>query len=837
MVNLSLSTEKNTFYCDRITKTGRKVEKSMQIDPGRKRNKIAIFSVLSLILTLFVSFLSRPIKGDTEINSIKFLPGLLSDPFELYESLPTFVANPDFSFKEEVNFAESFPQPWDQGSQRSSTGFAVAYGLISFFEAERLKLDNLSKISPDSPNGKSIFYSPAYIYNQLILGRDSGASLLEALVLAQSRGAITLSEMNYNPAQFRNKPGANQIEKGRKTRISQIYKLDPTDLISVKYGLSLRNPVLISFLAYDNFLSWSGKGVYSKFEGEVRGAQSLIILGYDDSKHAFFVWNSWGKNWGDDGYAWIDYTCFQTLTRSAFIATTGLEKVLTSEAQIAELLTKQSKGNEGLPAPTEIFASKGEFKDRIRLIWSKIDQAIGYEIYRKRKDETKYKLIGLAKQHTYEDTGVQSNLAYTYRIASVDELQISTPSPESNEGYASEETKITEVLPVTNLEASIGKFNDRIVLYWDQHLTADSYSVYKWNTSSKIFRYLGKSDKPTFTDFKANRNGDSEIYRVFPNKKGIMGDGSSYAQGYLDPLQTVKLKPTRLYATKGEYNHKIVLSWEPSPNAESYLIFRSPKGENDWEKLTETKDTRYTDTNLKDPDYLYSVISKYEDQSYSLPSEIERGYAPLIAKRGDLSSTVEIDRVIENLSKREVTISWKNLTKYEKHSIFLRKSKDSKWKSVASVDGKLNQYTVTLPELNQFFFLSIRSKEVGKEESLASKPVITLLNEPVRDTKKVRAFGESTITKFMGPWTAMYWDGKSSVKPIKLEIQSDGDDGFVLRWNNQEFFRGNYIIDSNLLEEKGKWKIQLSPNLDSLSAEVAEKNLLPEKGRLSFVRE
>ncbi|MBK8702502.1 MAG: hypothetical protein IPN33_02050 [Saprospiraceae bacterium] len=36
----------------------------------------------------------------------------------------------------------------------------------------------------------------------------------------------------------------------------------------------------------------------------------MVIAGYNDSKNAFKVINSWGSNWGSQGYIWIDYDFF-----------------------------------------------------------------------------------------------------------------------------------------------------------------------------------------------------------------------------------------------------------------------------------------------------------------------------------------------------------------------------------------------------------------------------------------------------------------------------------------------------------------------------------------------
>ncbi|MDZ4726299.1 MAG: C1 family peptidase [Leptospira sp.] len=801
-----------------------------------KHNKFVAITILGFVTLSLAGFFSRPVKGDSNSNLVKFPSGVNTDAFELYESLPYYLSPPDFILPNSVEFVSDFPPPGNQMNQKSSVGFAVGYGLLSYFEASRNKTKNISNISPQSPEGQSIFYSPSYVYNQLNGGRDNGASLLDALVLMQSRGSVPLSEMPYTATGFRNKPGANLIEIGRRKRVSHIYKLDISNITTIKYVLSQKIPVVFSFLTFENFLEWKGNQVYTTPTGEDIGAQTLVLLGYDDSKKAFRVWNSWGNEWGDKGYAWIHYTTFQKLTRAAYLtfpSDAGIS--LNSEKEVLDIA--QNTPIDLIQPPEEVFASKGEFEDRIRLVWSKNNKAIGYEIYRKRKDETKFQLIGLSRTHSFEDKGVQKNVAYAYRIASVNETKISTLSPESNEGYASSEVKNTEILPITNLKASIGKYNDRIQLSWDLHISANSYSVYKWNSTSKIFRFLAKTDKPSYTDYKASKNGDSEIYRVFPHKKSLTGEGSYYAHGYLDPLEQLRQRPTNLYVSKGEFDRKINLSWEGSANASSYLILRSSQEENEWEIIGKSKETKFTDSNFKESEYTYAIVTIFDDGSYSFPSESEFGYVNLLAKRGAVSEITEFKSVSENISKKEMTLSWTKNPKFETYSIYMRKRGDKDWDLVSKLDANKTQYVVSGLDKNKFYIFALKGKESGKDESVFSKPLYAVLSEASFDTKKVKTFGESVINRFLGPWTAMYWDGKSSVKPVKLEIESDSEDGYVLKWNNREFYRGSYIIDANLIEEKGKWKIQLSPNLDSLSAEVSEKQLLPEKSRISFVRE
>lgn len=41
------------------------------------------------------------------------------------------------------------------------------------------------------------------------------------------------------------------------------------------------------------------------------GGHAMLFVGYDDSKNAYRVLNSWGTDWGDNGYLWWDYASLE----------------------------------------------------------------------------------------------------------------------------------------------------------------------------------------------------------------------------------------------------------------------------------------------------------------------------------------------------------------------------------------------------------------------------------------------------------------------------------------------------------------------------------------------
>ncbi|MCU0825641.1 MAG: fibronectin type III domain-containing protein, partial [Leptospira sp.] len=342
--------------------------------------------------------------------------------------------------------------------------------------------------------------------------------------------------------------------------------------------------------------------------------------------------------------------------------------------------------------------------------------------------------------------------------------------------------------------------------------------------------------KPTYTDFKAARNGDSEIYQVIPERNSIIGEKSSYVSAHLDPMEILKPRPLNLSASKGLYTGQVLLKWEGSPSAIQYYIYRR-LGAN-WNLIGKTKDTEFSDSepgSSEDEKY-YSIVAEFEGQLYSLPSEVDSGFPSLVAKRTGTPAAPSQVEILELPNQSEFQLSWNNVPKVKEYKVFFRKKSEKDWILYRTVSS--NSVKVSKLAKNQFYFFTVQSVIPGLGESQFTDPLIGVLSDSVPDVKKIKTFGESNIQKFVGPWTAMYWDGKNKIKPVRLIIDADETGSHVvLKWNETEIYRGQNIIDSDLIEEKGKWKIQLSPTNESLSGEFVDKELVPEKSQLSFVRE
>lgn len=201
------------------------------------------------------------------------------------------------------------PAVGSQGVQGSCVGWSVGYGLAGLMLARR---------------GAPLATSPAFIYNRGMLV-DSvaggaqpncglGMYIETALSYLQGFGILPLSQYPYDETSCSKLPALWEDQLARKRRvISDWATAEYID--AVKTSLATRLPALVGMQVRTSFTQHSGMSVFSAPASDpVIGGHAMLVVGYDDSKGAFEIMNSWGRQWGDQGFAWISY---DTMLRDA----------------------------------------------------------------------------------------------------------------------------------------------------------------------------------------------------------------------------------------------------------------------------------------------------------------------------------------------------------------------------------------------------------------------------------------------------------------------------------------------------------------------------------------
>jgi uncharacterized caspase-like protein len=230
-----------------------------------------------------------------------------------------------------VDLSHRLPPP-EQQMHSSTTAWAVAYATAAYGN----KFDgNDSKYDPAN------FPSPAYIYNKIYArNRDcksAGSSIHQALELLKKVGAPpranypdskTCSDFEEPPPSIRRikiKDYQLLYENAMsRDGVGVEFKLPAVDLRLVKKKLDEGHPLIYSMNVGLRLTQLSGSEIYRttdlRADGD-RGGHVLVIVGYDESKGAFRVLNSWSTRWADGGYGWISYDAFLEMMRMLYVIT------------------------------------------------------------------------------------------------------------------------------------------------------------------------------------------------------------------------------------------------------------------------------------------------------------------------------------------------------------------------------------------------------------------------------------------------------------------------------------------------------------------------------------
>jgi C1A family cysteine protease len=139
---------------------------------------------------------------------------------------------------------------------------------------------------------------------------DSGASIRDSIKAMVQRGFAPEADWPYHIGKFKAKPPAIAYSDAKKNLIRQYHSV-PQTAAQIKSALAQNLPVDFGFTVYESFEgdAVASTGIVpmpSKNESVV-GGHAVLIVGYDDSKNAYIVRNSWGSGWGIQGYCYMLY--------------------------------------------------------------------------------------------------------------------------------------------------------------------------------------------------------------------------------------------------------------------------------------------------------------------------------------------------------------------------------------------------------------------------------------------------------------------------------------------------------------------------------------------------
>ena len=293
-------------------------------------------------------------------QSTGFIPPT-DDEFKSYQLKTPYFGAANGAPPGQDSIARFFPQPGEQAEQFSCMGFAFAHGLITSLEA----LETRSFPEP---------YSAAYLYNSTKKEEPSGVCKLgvkpdKVIKLLKEHGVPHSSRKPFIPNQC-DTIDINTVDPTvPRRKLKNIERINGPDVngdivTRVRDSISAsKQPVVIGMPTSSNFGSYRS-GVYpSQFQTKDgqditndpipnSGYHAMVIVGYDSTR-GMRVMNSYGMDWGDLGFGWIDDDVIER--SDVWLWTANLGELTTSDT----MTTSTSKSSSEATITTETSTTFG----------------------------------------------------------------------------------------------------------------------------------------------------------------------------------------------------------------------------------------------------------------------------------------------------------------------------------------------------------------------------------------------------------------------------------------------------------------------------------------------
>jgi C1A family cysteine protease len=201
--------------------------------------------------------------------------------------------------------------------------------------------------------------SPAFVYNLTNGGVDNGASeginaRADAFKVFETMGCATMADMPYDFRAYQTFPSENAFRNGKKFRTLKTHRIELNSIDGInelKNHLLNSNIAVIGILGYsnlDNIRFYENTYCKSQITGHRLYWHEVTVVGFDDSKRtadgkgAFYIANSWGSGWGDNGFFWMSYQAVMDSKTSYRYALYAIDRIDYEPSLIARIMVSHS---------------------------------------------------------------------------------------------------------------------------------------------------------------------------------------------------------------------------------------------------------------------------------------------------------------------------------------------------------------------------------------------------------------------------------------------------------------------------------------------------------------
>lgn len=197
-----------------------------------------------------------------------------------------------------VDLRPQCPPVVDQGQLGSCTANAIAAA------HEFAQMKQAETAFP--PSRLFIYYNERAMEGTI--KSDAGAVIRDGFKTISKQGVCDEKLWPYKITQFTKKPAAKAYKDAVKHKAVKYMAVTPV-LDQLKGCLADGFPFVFGISVYASFENVGADGLVpmpAKDE-QLLGGHAICCVGYDDAKRVFYVRNSWGSSWADNGYCYMPF--------------------------------------------------------------------------------------------------------------------------------------------------------------------------------------------------------------------------------------------------------------------------------------------------------------------------------------------------------------------------------------------------------------------------------------------------------------------------------------------------------------------------------------------------
>ncbi len=210
-------------------------------------------------------------------------------------------------------------------SNQYSVGSCVANATADACEAEQVRSRNVSPSDVYDISRLFIYWNARNNENPPAGGVDKGTYIALAFDAIKRYGVPPETTWPYDTTKALVRPSPLAYAKAYAVKINKYYSINSSGddrVADVIRALSSGRSVVFGTKLNEPFRSIKSRQIIGPPSGGYIGGHAMVITGWSDAQKCFEVRNSWGEDWGDQGYVYFTPEYIKaSITHDLFVAT------------------------------------------------------------------------------------------------------------------------------------------------------------------------------------------------------------------------------------------------------------------------------------------------------------------------------------------------------------------------------------------------------------------------------------------------------------------------------------------------------------------------------------